>query len=117
MAFPVVFALLDQDVIVRTSSTGSLLQHMDRQVVTLVAYEQVMSAGEPRWLVSVTGRAYAVEDRALIDACRALRLPACGSADVYVRIPVDIVVGQEHRRHDGGPAPSGLGWRADQGER
>ena len=95
MAFPVAFALLDDDIIVRTSTAGSLLPQMTDQVVTLVAYDPPAFGAHASWSVAVTGRAHVVGDAAQLRDCRALPLPVCSPADSYLRIPLDIVVGEE----------------------
>ena len=93
MAFPISYAVIEQELILRTSSVGILLPQLDGQVVTIVAQDDSPLGDERPWLVAVTGRAHAVADRELLDRCRALELPASGSADVFLRIPMDIVTG------------------------
>lgn len=95
MAFPVTFALLDDDIIVRTSTGGSLLAQMTDHVVTLIAYDPPALGSQATWSVAVTGRAHVIVDPAQLSDCRALLLPACSPADSYLRIPLDIVVGEE----------------------
>jgi hypothetical protein len=90
MAFPVAFAVLDHDVILRTTRSGPLFAEIDGQVVTLSAHENAAGRSSGR-LVSVTGRAHAVTDAALAARCALLALPAGSPRDVYVRIPIDIV--------------------------
>lgn len=95
MAFPLAFALLDNDVIVRTATSGSLLPQMSDQIVTLMAFDYPVASNQPMWAVSVTGRAHVVGDRALLSHHRVQALPVCSPSDTYVRIPLDIVVGEE----------------------
>ena len=47
MAFPVVFALVDNDVIVRTSRAGVLGSHITNHIVTFVTYERRASDPPP----------------------------------------------------------------------
>ena len=95
MAFPVVFALLDNDVIVRTSRAGVLGSHMTNHIVTFVTYEYPLPERGSGWTVAATGRAVGVDDPMLLQRCEALSLPLIGPSDAYIRIPLDLVVGYE----------------------
>src|SRR4051812_377121 len=110
MAFPISYALLDQDLVVRTSSSGALLPQLDKQVVTVVAHGDQRLDTTPAWLVAVTGRAHAVSDPELLAGCRRLALPGYGPSDVFVRIPLDLMTGYEQAPSSGpGPSTSAAG--------
>jgi hypothetical protein len=98
MAFPIHYALLDGEVIVRTAKAGPLFGQIDGHIVTLTAYDRPPTIAASSWWVAATGRAHAVGEGVLLEACRRLPLQPCSATDAFVRIPLDLVVGHASAR-------------------
>jgi nitroimidazol reductase NimA-like FMN-containing flavoprotein (pyridoxamine 5'-phosphate oxidase superfamily) len=96
---PMAFALLDDDVVIRTGWGVKLDAAVHDRVVCFEA-DGSFSSGDVSWSVLVTGRAELINDPEALERVGHLSLRpwAVGDGDRFIRIPVEVVSGRRIRR-------------------
>jgi transcriptional regulator with XRE-family HTH domain len=102
VALPVNFRMLDEDVIVRTTSSAALLRSLGTATISFEV-DHIDDALTEGWSVLIRGNAHSISDPEELRLAKALGVTpwAGGNRDVYVRIVSNEVTGRRLRRGSG----------------